>query len=405
MRAIQFRHRRPIRWAITAWLGALGWVTPALAQIPDLPSNDARIPGWVFTPAVRFSGSYDDNVNVRLNNDVNARDYVTTVGPDLGLVYTGRHTQFTLDYTGSFLLYRELRELNAYDQQAFADARYRISRRVTWFAHETFTVTPTTDRLQLGAVPFRREGARMNDGRVGVEAVLSKRATLTGTYEHQWVRFNQDEELPALFRGGFAHGGGLDAHYRVTSRVALTADYSMSHATIGATAQSFDYQNAGSGIEVTVLPNTFVSASVGGSRLALGDLGTRSGLRWRIGLDRRNSDVVFAAAYFRSFLPSFALGGTFQNEELQGSVRVPFARQRAYWLGGTSWRVNTPLRAGDIELHSFWLTTTIGYEITRRLQIEGFYSALFQQNNLFGGNLNRNQIGFQIVTAKPVRIR
>jgi hypothetical protein len=405
MKGIVFRRARSIRWAIAAWLGALGWVAPALGQTTDTPVTDQRIPGWVFTPAVRFAGSYDDNAAVRLKGDVTARDYLTTVGPDLNLDFTGRRTQFRMDYSGSFMLYRELTELNAYDQQAFADLRYRLTPHVTFFTHEMFTVTPTTDRLQLGAVPFRREGARMNDGRLGFEAQFTRRTSLVATYEHQWVRFNQDEELPVLFRGGFAQGGSLVTTYQVTPRLALTADYSMSHATIGAGQQTFDFQNGGGGVEVKVLEDTTLSATVGASRLLLGDLGDRTGLRWKVGLNRRSGLLLYGVEYFRSFLPSFALGGTFQNEELSAVVSAPFARNRAHWMGSTSWRINRPLRVGDLELHSFWLQTSLGYDITRRLSVEGFYSTLFQDTQIYGGRLNRNQIGFQIVTSNPMRIR
>jgi hypothetical protein len=128
-------------------------------------------------------------------------------------------------------------------------------------------------------------------------------------------------------------------------------------------------------------------------------------LTWRLGVDRSNRDAIYSVAYFRSFVPSFGFGGTIQNQELSGSVRAPFARRRAYWVGGLAWRINQPVTPGESELHTVWLQTSVGYVLNRRLQLEGFYTDSVQETGGPAGRLNRNQIGIQLVTASPMRVR
>jgi hypothetical protein len=152
--------RRTLRWAIAAWLGGFGWIAPALAQPPDASEGIGPVPGWVFTPAVRFAGSFDDNATYRGHGDLITRDYLTTVGPTFDLGFTGRRSHFMLDYSGAFLMYRSLQELNSFDQSASTELRVRTTRHVTWFGRSSFALAPTTDMLELGGIPFMRMESR-----------------------------------------------------------------------------------------------------------------------------------------------------------------------------------------------------------------------------------------------------
>jgi len=83
---------------------------------------------------------------------------------------------------------------------------------------------------------------------------------------------------------------------------------------------------------------------------------------------------------------------------------VPFGR-RAYVEANASWRSNEALVTSDLPLRSLWLGGIVGYAAQPWLRIEGFYGRTQQRIDRPGGDLERNRIGVQVVTAKPVRIR
>jgi len=56
-------------------------------------------------------------------------------------------------------------------------------------------------------------------------------------------------------------------------------------------------------------------------------------------------------------------------------------------------------------LRSFWLEAVIGYAVTPWVRLEAFYGGVNQTIDRPGGETDRNRIGFQVSTAKPLRIR
>ena len=111
--------------------------------------------------------------------------------------------------------------------------------------------------------------------------------------------------------------------------------------------------------------------------------------------------------YARSFVPSYGGGGTLSNEEVTSNVHMPIGR-RMYAEASASWRSNEPLVAGvagELPLRSLWLGGVVGYAAQPWLRIEGVYGRTQQRIDRPGGDLERNRIGVQVVTAKPVRIR
>ncbi len=93
-----------------------------------------------------------------------------------------------------------------------------------------------------------------------------------------------------------------------------------------------------------------------------------------------------------------------QNEEATARLRLPLAR-RVYTSTAVSWRRNDPLLDGELPLRSLWIEGTIGYAVTPWVHVEAFYGGTHQTIDRPGGVLDRNRIGFQVITAKPVRIR
>jgi len=103
-------------------------------------------------------------------------------------------------------------------------------------------------------------------------------------------------------------------------------------------------------------------------------------------------------------VPAFGFGGTYQNEEISGHVSAPLAR-RVYVQGTVSWRRNDPLTANELQVRSWWSEAILGYAVQPWMRIEGFYSGTNQTTNIPGVAFDRNRVGVQVVTAKPMRIR
>jgi hypothetical protein len=112
-----------------------------------------------------------------------------------------------------------------------------------------------------------------------------------------------------------------------------------------------------------------------------------------------------SASYNRSYIPSFGFGGTFQNEQWMANLRMPLGRTRAYVDGGISWLNNDPLDTDQPSLQSAWVSSTLGYYATRWLSLEGFYGRTQQDSQRLGGRRERNQVGFRVVAAKPLKLR
>jgi hypothetical protein len=141
------------------------------------------------------------------------------------------------------------------------------------------------------------------------------------------------------------------------------------------------------------------------SRLAVTEFSAaQTGPAWRLGLTRQLRAAAIDLLYNRSFVPSYGFGGTTQNEEATARLRVPFGR-RVYSTSALSWRRNEPLITGDLPLSSYWIEGTVGYAATPWVRLEAFYSGTQQTIDRPGGTLNRNRIGFQVTTAKPVRVQ
>jgi hypothetical protein len=69
------------------------------------------------------------------------------------------------------------------------------------------------------------------------------------------------------------------------------------------------------------------------------------------------------------------------------------------------WRNTDPLETTDLPLRSFWAEGSVGYVLTPMVRVEAFYSGTHQNINRPGGTLDRNGVGFMVITAKSVRVR
>jgi hypothetical protein len=372
----------------------------ALVTVPE----QARPGGWTFTPSLLYQGGWDDNVLLRTKGDQAPADFLNIINPRADVNFRGRHSELDANYDGAFLLYRDLNALNSYEQHGRMGARQRLSPHITLFARNEVAVIPTTELVQLVAVPFVRTGATYDDLQGGLEAALTKVTSLSATYNFEWVRFDPVQALGVVLRGGHSHGGNVTLRHRISVKTMLVSDFDMQRAQI-TDGGTFNLESASAGVEYTLSTATHLSAAAGVSHLNVSALeSARTGPLWRLGLFHRYRTTTFDVRYSRSYVPSFGFGGTSQNEEALALVHVPLAR-RMYARSETAWRRNDPLTPTDPNLSTYWVEAAVGYLARPWMQLEVFYSDAHQNLNRPGGVYNRNRVGFQMVTSKPMRIR
>jgi hypothetical protein len=383
--------------------------------IPPAEANPQAAAGWTLTPSLTYSGAWDDNVLLRGDGDVPATDFVSVVNPRAAVDFNGRRGQLSASYDGSFLLYRELSTLNSYDQRGSIYAGRMITPHLGVFVRGFAAQVPTTELVAFAGLPFIRNGSRILDTHAGVNASLTKRTSLSVTYDIQLVGFDHSAVGAEPLRSGHSQGASVAFRHAIDPRLTFTADYQLTHANthpiIGAAGpidRAFDIQNGWAGADYRLSEETHVFAAGGISRLGVTELSEpRTGPAWRAGLVRNFRSTVVDAEYSRSFVPAYGFGGTTQNEELTARVRVPLAR-RIYTTGSISRRRNDPLILTIVQppLRSLWVEAMVGYAATPSLNVQGFYGGTHQTIDRPGGETDRTRIGFQVTTTtKPMRVR
>ena len=376
-------------------------------------------PGWVFTPGFSVAETWDSNVLLGGDGSTLSQDFLTVFTPRGALGYRGRRTTLQFDYQGSYQIYQQLSELNAFDQRSNASFRHRVSPGVTLFAQNSFSKSPTTDEIDLPGVEFRRQGVLMDDARVGVDARLTKRTTLNAAYAFQWLDFDESQGLlPAsgFSRGGHAHGGSARLERPINARVSVGGEYDLRRGIVDE-VNEFHVQNALGTVQWRLTPRLQVSGGAGLSWLsAARDDEMRSAPAFRAELSGIGPRFGWNVGYRRSFLPSFGFGGTFENQEFSAGFLSTLSR-RVDWSGTLAYRVNDPLGSEDslavqdplttrdLSLESLWVRSSISYLATRWMRIEGFYAAVVQDSQRAGGKVNRSRVGVQVVTSTRMRVR
>jgi hypothetical protein len=383
------------------------------AQGTAAPTQPAA-PGWIFTPSIAFGGSWDSNV-LLVNPGTNPpADYGSPISPSASLDYTGKYTRFSSGYYGSFVRYFTLDDLNSFQQSLRAMVEHRVSAKYKLFGQESFNAAPTTDVLQLAGVPFYRIGSRSNAAGGGFQAELSRHNSLRGVYTLRSVAFDLNRLSENQLQGGHAHELTFAFDHSLSRRLLVGGEYEFTRAIVNGTSflgtrgpeDRFNMQTGSLTAQYQAGSSTTLSGGVGVSQLGAGlTHEARTGPQWRAAIAHRVGRGLVSASFRRSYIPSFGFGGTFQNEQWMTNVHAPLGHSRAYVDGGISWLNNDPLDGNQPSLHTAWLSSSIGYYATRWLTLEGFYGRTQQDSQLAGGQLERNQLGFRVLAAKPVKLR
>jgi hypothetical protein len=406
--------RNVLRLFAAALVGA-GLIVPSVvrAQGGALPAQQPP-PGWVFTPSMTVGGTWDDNV-LLVNPGTNPpADYGSPITPAANLSYTGKYTQFSTGYSGSFLRYATLTELNSLQQSFHAMAERRANARLTFFGQQSFNASPTTDVLQLAGVPFFRTGSRSFAATGGIHAALSKRVALKSTYVLRAVDFDTNAFTSNQLQGGHAHDIITSIDYSLSRRLTVGGEYQFERAIVNGRMiagvagpeDRFNIQTTMATAQYQVSAGTTIDGAVGVAMLGAGlTHEARTGPEWHAGVSHKTGRGVVSASYLRSYIPSFGFGGTLQNQQWAAYVHMPLGLTRTYVDGGITWLHNDPLDTNQPSLQSSWISTALGYSATRWLKLEGFYGRTQQDSQRIGGQLERNQVGFRVVAVKPLRLQ
>src|SRR4029079_15696102 len=100
-------------------------------------------------------------------------------------------------------------------------ASRKVTPRTSWFFRHTFSVSPTTELPALIGIPFVRVGSRIATARGGLETSLSKRTSITGAYDIQWVGFEDNSLLGRTLLGGHSQGATFVLKHQLSARTAL----------------------------------------------------------------------------------------------------------------------------------------------------------------------------------------
>ena len=404
------------RLFVAVFLGLVLLTAPIVrAQSSAIPPQQTA-PGWIFTPSISSGGTWDDNV-LLLNPGSNPlSDYGTPITPGASIDYTGKFTRFSSGYSGTFVRYLTLDELNSLPQSQSlrADIERRLSNRFTLIGKESYSAAPTTDVLQLTGVPFYRIGTRSNAVSGGAQVVLTKHTMLRSSYTLRTVGFDTNPLTENQLKGGHAHELVATVEQALSRQFTVGGEYAFARAIengqmtlTGSTPEDrFNIQTAIATAQYQVASGTTISGGFGVAMLGAGlTREARTGPQWSAAISQKTGRAVLFGTYRHSYIPSFGFGGTFQNEEFTANIRTPIGRTRAYVHGGFTWLNNTPLETNQPSLRTVWLNGTFGYYLARWLSIEGFYGHTQQDSQRAGGQMERNQVGFQVVAAKPMKIR
>jgi hypothetical protein len=370
------------------------------------PADPARTPGWVFTPTLAAAAAWDSNVVLAGVRAPTESDQVTLLTGSADGQYRARHHLVTFGYAGSLEAYRRLTELNSFDQRLRVDTRHEVARRVTLALHNGLARVPTTDYVELSGVPFLRTGSLMDDARATLTVTVGPHTSIGGGYAFEWVRFDESSPFAAFLKGGQSHTAFGNLSHQVEKRVWVGAVVSLRRALVAQGGGEFDIFETSGTVRYQPAATLTVSGSLGVSRLNDHLRHTSQlGPVWSVSADRQMERASLHAAYVRSYVPSFGLGGTLQNQELSADVRMPFAKNRLYWQAGLSWRRNEPITPGEQSLKSLWLQVSGGYSVLRWLRLEAYYWRTQQDSELRGGRVDRDRIGVQVITSTPMRLK
>jgi hypothetical protein len=396
---------------LTAALVAATVASPGAQENPYSAAPEPALrPGWIFTPSIGVAETYDDNITLFGNLEpLDNSDLVSSVGPSGTISYFGKHSRFTGGYGASFLNYRTFSVFDRWNQHGEASFRRQESAQFEWYANGSGQAVPSTDALFYNGVPFVHTGAVTFDARGGVNYKLDARNTITSALQYQHVDFNAQTDIYQRYlRGGWAASSINTYRRRVDERLSVGADYQFERSRVRLDIDTANAHTMEGAVDYQLSSRWKFSGAAGVAILTANIAAvSQTAPAFRASLEEGERGQHFHVGYMQGILPSFGLGGTMHTKELSVGFFTPLFHSRRFYTDNSAvYRDNTPvLRQIDpLELRSLQTFSTFGWMASRWVRVEGFYTHLSQSSLVAGGRLDRNRIGIQIVTSKPMRI-
>jgi len=299
-------------------------------------------------------------------------------------------------------------------------SRRQETARLTWFGHVTGAALPSTDLIDLGGIPYRKTGATTADGRAGFEYALGAHDTLMSSMNYQAVKFERPDTLENdILRGGRILESMTQWRHKISERAAIGADYSFRRALVTGDVEPFNFHTTEAALDYEISQLWSLQGGAGVVYLEPTLLTqAHTGPAWRVNLQRSRAGTTFHVGYLRTFIPSFGYGGTVESQDFGVGFRTPLFHFRRLYLDSSAvFRDNQPLTGvaavtappigalQQLPLRSLRSTTILGWEPQPWVRLEVFYSLVQQTSLQVGGYIDRNRVGFQIVTSKPMRMQ
>jgi len=390
----------------------LAIVAPAYAQAPEW-EPERTTAGWVFTPTITLGAQWDTNPTVEnAGNQPQFHEWSALVRPVGELDFRGRRSQLNLGYSGAFTSYRNLPELQRYEQYTKTGIEHEFSRRLSTKSSVSYSDVPSTDRLQtlVGQLVFQDIGSRLFEAAHAFEITPSPRNKIVAEYRFRYITFDNEPQKAAdspLLQGGYSHKPSVTVLHDVTSRLSVGAGWDYRRDSVDSGRQIFEVQGEGGVVTYRLMRDTTVTGGLGTARLreTHGTL-TKWGPTVYGQLEQRAGRSTVSVRYERSFLPTYTIGGLTADQTLQVSARTPVARSRSYVEGGVAYGRTRPVQELGLgfELDSLFTHATVGYRVTRWLRTEVFYWGTHQTSSELL-DVDRTRIGIQFVTSRPMRIQ
>jgi hypothetical protein len=274
-------------------------------------------------------------------------------------------------------------------------------------ARGSFAAMPSTDLLDLGGVPFRHVGTRTANLDSGIDVRVGGRNTLSQSVHLQSVQFDRPDELRPGLRGGDIAESLTQYKRRMSPRTSLGGDYMFRRSQVSGDFERFNIHELQGAIDLQLSPAwTFRGAGGVVQLLTTAPIPDVTGPSWRLAIERRRAGSAFTATYIRTYLPSFGIGGTVDSQHADVGLRRPLSR-RVYVDQSVMFRDDRPLTnlTNQLPLRSLRTTSSLGWAPSPLFRIEGFYVHAQQNTLQAGGLIERDRVGFQIITSKPMRFR
>jgi hypothetical protein len=399
--------RLPLALALL-WLAG-GAVAGAQERLVSSGPEQTTPPGWTITPTLGVAEIYDDNIALFGAGSAD-KDSIANIAPQIDLAYAGKHTTFDTSYSGSFLDYHTFSSLNRWNQRIGLDLKRQESARLKWAAAGGYAVLPSTDLVEFGGVPFSLNGVRTSDGSAQVTYDLDARDSIGASLLYQSIDFDRTaaEATEGILLGGEVEETKGMYRRKVDQRVALGADYAFRRSLVHRDSEVFSIHTTQAALDVDLAPGWTLTAGGGVVHLqsTLMSL-ARTGPAVRASLDRRSEHQQLHVGYLRTYVASFGFGGSMQEQEVGASLATLLFRSR-HWYTTQSvvWRDTQPLTdiMRQLPLRSVRTYSALGWSPQPWVRFEGFYARTYQSPLRPGSEIERNQIGIQIVTSKPVRM-